>query len=93
MRLGGEVHDDVRALDQRSRDHRIGDVAADEGVARVIHQVVQILEPAAVGQLVERRDAPVGVRGERIADEVAADEPGAAGNETQSWSNSDRGRQ
>jgi hypothetical protein len=59
VRLGSEVHDDLRSLDQRSRDHRIRDVAAHEGVARVIDQVVQILEPAAVGQLVERRDPPV----------------------------------
>ena len=46
-----------------------------------VHHVVQVLAPPGVGQLVERRDVPVGVRRQRVAHEIAADEPGAAGDE------------
>ena len=59
VRLGGKVHHDVRPLHERCRHHVIGDVAADEGVARVVHDVGQRLDPAGIGELVERRDAPV----------------------------------
>ena len=79
--LGGEVHDDVGVLDERRRDRRIGDVPLHEAVARVVLHALEILEPAGVGQLVERRDLPVGMRRERVADEVGADEAGAAGNQ------------
>jgi hypothetical protein len=47
----------------------------------MIHHVMQVFEAAGVGELVDRGDAPVFVRGERVPDEVAADEPGAAGDE------------
>src|SRR6185312_8665438 len=81
VRLGGEVDDDVRLLDKGAGDHGISDIAADERVPRVIHQIVQVLEASAVGQLVQRGDSPVGMRRERIADEIAADESGPAGDE------------
>ena len=81
VRLRREVDDDVRAPDQRRRDDGVADVAAHERVARVVHHVAQRLDAARVGQLVERRDAPVAMRGERMAHEVAADEPGAAGHQ------------
>ena len=81
VRLGGEVDDVVGRLDQRRRDGRVGDVAVHEGVARVRRDAVQVLAAARVGELVERRHVPVGVRGERMAHEVAADEAGAAGDE------------
>ena len=81
VRLGGKVNDDVRLLDEGSGDHGISDIAADERVPRVIHQIVQVLEASAVGQLVERGDPPVGMRPERMADEIAADESGPAGDE------------
>ena len=81
VRLGREVHDDLRRARRAAPRPRVGDVAVHERVPRVIHHVVQVLQPSGVGQLVERRDAPVGVRGERVAHEVAADEPGAAGDE------------
>ena len=82
VRLGGEVDDVVGGLDQRRGDGGVGDVAVDEGVPRVVdRRSRRFSQPARVGQLVERRDVPVGVRGDRVADEVAADEPGAAGDE------------
>ena len=52
-----------------------------ERVARVVHHVVQVFLAAGIGQLVEIGDVPVGVRLQRVADEVAADETGAAGDE------------
>ena len=47
------------ACDERRGDRGIGDVALDERVARMIDDVLQVLEPARVGQLVERGDLPV----------------------------------
>ena len=81
VRLGGEVHDDVRLAHERRRDGRVGDVALDEPVSRAVHHLAQILEAAGVGQLVERRDAPVGMALVRPADEVRSNETGAAGHE------------
>jgi hypothetical protein len=52
-----------------------------ERVARVVDDVVQVFLAAGVGQLVEIGDVPIRVRVERVADEVAADETGAAGDQ------------
>jgi len=41
-------------------DGAVGDVAQHEGVPRVVDDVVQVLEAAAICQLVERGDVPVG---------------------------------
>ena len=81
VRLGGEVHDDVRLLDERSAHRCIGDVAVHEDVPRTVHHVVEILAAPGVRELVERGDPPVRVRRQRVAHEVAADEAGAAGDE------------
>jgi len=81
VRLGREVHDEVRAADERGHRRTVADVRSDEGVPRVVHHVVQVLEPARVRQLVERGHLPVVVCGQRVADEVAADEPRAARDE------------
>ncbi len=81
VRLGGEVHDDVRLLDERSAHRRVGDVAVHEDVPRAVHHVVEVLAAPGVGELVECGDSPVRVRRQRVAHEVAADEPGAAGDE------------
>src|SRR5688572_1030789 len=50
-------------------------------MTRIVHDVVEVLAPPGVGELVERGDPPVRVLMERVTDEVAADEPGAAGDE------------
>ena len=47
----------------------LADVAVHERVTWVVHHVVQILATAGVGQLVERRDVPVAMGLQRIADE------------------------
>ena len=47
----------------------------------MVDDVLQVLQAPGVGQLVERGDMPVGVCGDRIADEVRADEACAAGDE------------
>ena len=59
----------------------VGDVAVDEAVARVVAQVGQVGEVAGVGQRVEVDDGRFGVAFQDIADEVAADEAAAAGDE------------
>ena len=69
------------AGDERTGDCRIGDVALDELVPRVIHHALQVLQPSGVGELVERRDPPVRVSGQRMPDEVGPDESGAAGDQ------------
>ena len=81
MRLGREVHDDLGRAHERRGDRRVGDVAVDEAMARAVDHVAQVLEPAGVGQLVERGDVPVRMRCVRPADEVGSDEAGAAGDE------------
>ena len=79
--LGGEMHDDFGRAHERPGHVRIRHVPLDERVARMVDDVLQILHPARVRQLVERRDVPVRMDAERIAHEVRADEPGAAGDE------------
>ena len=81
MRLGREVHDDGRALHQRRRHYVVCDVAAHERVARMVHHVAQVLDPAGVRELVQSGHAPVGMDGQRVADEIAADEARAASDE------------
>ncbi len=77
MRFGGEVHDEVRRRHQRTSDDGIGDVTMHELVPRMVDGLFEILEPARIGQLVERGHVPVGMRRQRMADEVGADEAGA----------------
>ena len=81
MRLGGEVDDVVSGFYEGSRHRGVANVAVHKGVARVVDHVVQVFHAAGVGQLVEIRDLPVGMGLQRVADEVAANEAGAAGDE------------
>ena len=79
VRFGREVHDELRLLDERTADRaRLRCRRGRRRVPRVVHDVVQVLAASGVGELVEGRDAPVRVLRERVADEVAADESGAA---------------
>ena len=79
MRLGGEVDDGVRPRHQRVDEPGVADVADDELDAR-FGQIGQRLAVAGVGQLVEDGDRVIGRRQE-MAHVVAADEPGAAGDQ------------
>ena len=79
--LGGEVDDGVDAGDELGDEVGVADVALDEAVAlgeRRAVDVAQVVEVAGVGQLVEVDDLVVVVRRQEMADEVAADEAGAA---------------
>ena len=81
VRLRREMHHNLRRLDERGRDLGVGDVPANEPVARIVDDVAERLHTTGVGQFVQRRDAPVGMRLERMAHEIAADEAGAAGDQ------------
>ena len=85
MRLGGEV-DDRLVSGERGVDGRaVGDVALDEGVARVVGDGREVRRVAGVRQLVEDGDldiVPAGVAAtEQGPDVVRTDETGAAGDE------------
>src|SRR5690606_15540674 len=83
VRLGGEVDDGVdvvlaeEPLDERAVLH----LAVHEGVARGVREAFEVAEAAGVGERVERDDARGRRPAEEPADEVGADEPGAAGDE------------
>src|SRR6202023_2892042 len=80
--LGGKVEHRRRALLGEEAAHlgTVGDVAGGEPEARLSPDVGQVLETAGVGELVEHDHPGVGL-GKGQPHEVAADEPGAAGDE------------
>jgi hypothetical protein len=59
----------------------IPDVPADEFVARVILDVLEVVEISGVGQLVQVDDFKAGMSAEKIMDKVAADKAGTPGDE------------
>ena len=79
--LGGEIHDHVDVvLGQCGRHHlEIPDVTPDERDA--VLDIVEVRPVPGVGQHVEGDHGVVGVALDPVADEVGADEPGAAGHE------------
>src|SRR5262245_23799267 len=81
MSLSREMNDDVRSFDQRCAHRGIANVAVHELMARMRHHILQVLAPPGVCQFIERGDTPVSARLERVADEIAANETGAAGDE------------
>ena len=84
MALGGEVYDGIRLRHQLRDDSAITDIAAHEAVARVAFHIAQVVQVAGVGELVQVDHVVVVLR-QHVADEVAADEAGAAGDEQGSW--------
>ena len=80
MRLGGEVDDRIAALQGPGDGLRVLDGAMDEGEARVVAQVLEILLAPGVGELVEHDDL-VTVIAQAQPGEVRADEPGTAADE------------
>jgi hypothetical protein len=50
-------------------------------MAWIAGDIVEVLHPAGIGQLVERGDAPVRVRPQRVSDEIRPDESRAAGDD------------
>ncbi len=86
VRLGGEVDDRVAALDRVGDRGGVLDAADHEADV----EVLQVLAPARVGQLVE--DGDLVALGEPDADEVGADEAGAAADEQLHAATSTRAR-
>ena len=80
MALGGEVYDavDVFILHQLVDTLEVADVHLDEAVVRLVLDVLQVGEVAGVGQLVEVDDFVFRIFVDEEADDVAADEAGAA---------------
>jgi hypothetical protein len=82
VRLGGEVDDRVDALlgEEPLGGVKVADVADREPDA----ELVEVARIAGVGELVECDDVVVRMALEPPADEIRADEPGAAGDEDRS---------
>src|SRR5262249_39954657 len=82
MALRGEVDDGIDASAERGFDSRaIGDIPANESIAGVLGDVREVLKVARVGEAVEVDDRNRRIGFEEIANEVAAEDPAAAGHE------------
>ena len=81
MRLRGEVDDGIDVADELLDQCAVTDVALRKAEVRALRHRVEVADVACVGQLVEHHHAVLGVVGERLAYELTADEPGAAGDE------------
>ena len=77
--LGGEVHHGIGpVLGQQPRDQvAVADVAVDEDMVGIAVQPTERVQIAGVGQGIQVDDA--NAAGNRIEDEVTADETGSAG--------------
>jgi hypothetical protein len=82
VRLRREIHDRRGRVGGKQRRHVLppGDVPLDEGEPRVVLHVLEAREVAGVRELVEDDDPSRAVL-QRVANEVRADEPGAAGDD------------
>ena len=87
MALGGEVDDavDVFVLHQLVDTLEVAYVHLDEAIIRLVLDVFQVSEVAGVGQLVEVDDLVFRIFVDEEADDVAADEAGAASNDDGSF--------
>ena len=82
MAFGGEIDDRVGAvLGEQAGDQRaVTDAAVDEAVLGAVGDGRQRVDVAGVGQRIEVDDALAAAR-ERVEDEIATDEAGAAGDQ------------
>ena len=80
--LGGKVDDIIGVIlgDQVGDQGLVADVALHEDVAGVALDVLQVLQVAGVGQLVQIDEADVLVLLQHVMHKVGADETGTAGN-------------
>jgi len=99
VRLGGKVHDQVGLSHEPVDELGVGNVALDEG--DLVQHAIERGLGARVGQCIQDGDLRVRALGEGQVDEVATDEPGAAGDEdlhaaqptdARRWSRLARGR-
>ena len=83
VRFGGEVDDDVGLVmrEQRGDGVGIGDVAADENIARIGFDVAQVFGVAGVSQQIEIHHPTIGVQAQAAANEIRADKAAAAGDQ------------
>ena len=83
VRLGGKMDDRIDRVLPERRKHGLGiaNVAANKAVPRVTRDILEVLEISRVRQNIKIDDADVGVRSEKIMNEIRPDEPGAARNE------------
>ena len=83
MAFGGQVDDAVHVvfLHELHDAVEVADVRLDEGVVRAVLDVLQVGQVAGVGQFVEVDDVIVRIFVHEQAHHVAADEPGAAGDD------------
>ena len=82
MGLRGEVHDDIRSRHERIHNLAVGHVAVPElELFRFAHRRRKIVQIPRVGQRIEHDDPVIGTLMVEVANEVAADETGAAGHE------------
>jgi hypothetical protein len=76
-----KVDDGIRLGDYGGHRVVAGDIRLDEPETGVVPHRIEVPEVAGVGQLVQDGDAGLGVPGEVVAGEGAADEPGPAGDD------------
>ena len=83
MGLGGEVEEDVRSLFGESPidEGSVCYVSVNEGIARVFLDAREALRVGGVGEEVEVHHSGVGMRFQKIPDEIGADEPHSTGDE------------
>ena len=79
--LGGEVDHRGHVAHDGIDHHAVGDVAAHEAVARMRGNVGKVLQIAGIRQGVEVDDVILRMMLQDVADEVRADEAGAAGDQ------------
>jgi len=80
MAFGGEVGDGVDGVLAQQPIHQrpVADVTLNEEMPGRIGQIAQIIQRAGVSQQIKGDDTNIGVSGQQMTDEIAADETGAA---------------
>lgn len=83
MAFGGEVDDGIDEVFAQQPIHQrsITDVALNKGMPGRVGEIAQIVRRAGIGQQVEIDNVDIGVGRQQVADEIAADEAGAAGHQ------------
>ena len=83
VRLGCEIHDDVKRpmREQIGNGALVGNIALDERITQVVHDVGEVGRVCGVRNRIEIHDADVGPLAQGHAHEIRADESETAGNE------------
>ena len=81
--LGGEMDEGVNLVFAQQAVHQppVANIALDEDMPGGIGQIAQVVQRTGVGQQVEVDDADFGIGDQQMANEIAADETGAAGHQ------------